>query len=95
MIEIAAVCKCSVDTLENRFSDIIKEGRETGKMSLRRLQFKAAEKGNPAILIWLGKQHLDQKDVRHLSIEDLSDEEFAREAVRRRERYKQMGPSAA
>lgn len=95
MIEIAAVCKCSVDILERRFADIIHRGRETGKMSLRRFQFKAAEKGNPALLIWLGKQHLEQKDIRTVAIEDLTDEEFAREATRRRERYQAMGQSAA
>lgn len=95
MIEIAACCNCSVDTLENRFSDVIRRGRETGKTSLRRFQFKAAEKGNPALLIWLGKAYLEQKDIRQYSIEDLSDEEFAREAQRRRERYKALGQSAA
>jgi len=38
------------------------DGLETGKASLRRLQFKAAENGNPTMAIWLGKQWLDQKD---------------------------------
>jgi ribosomal protein L34 len=37
-----------------------KTGR--GKMSLRRMQWRAAEKGNPAMLIWLGKQLLGQVD---------------------------------
>lgn len=36
-------------------------GRETGKASLRRNQFKMAE-SNTAMSIWLGKQYLDQKD---------------------------------
>lgn len=62
MIEIASVMKCSVDTLENRFSDVIKEGRETGRMSLRRMQWEAAKKGNTVMLIWLGKQLLGQKE---------------------------------
>ena len=41
MKEIASVMDCSVDTLENRFSDIIKKGQEEGKScksSLRRRQ---------------------------------------------------------
>lgn len=33
-----------------------------GKRSLRRWQMQAAEKGNTAILIFLGKQYLGQKD---------------------------------
>lgn len=36
-------------------------GKETGKASLRRSQFKMAEH-NPTMAIWLGKQCLDQTD---------------------------------
>ena len=62
MNEIASVVGCSVDTLENRFSEIIKTGRNKGKASLRRLQWATAEKGNAVMQIWLGKQLLDQKN---------------------------------
>jgi hypothetical protein len=62
MIEIGSVVGCSVDTLERRFADIIKTEREIGKSSLRRWQWAAAEKGNTAMLIWLGKQWLGQTD---------------------------------
>jgi hypothetical protein len=31
-------------------------------MSLRRMQWQAAENGNPTMLVWLGKQYLNQKD---------------------------------
>lgn len=41
--EIAAVCDCSVDTLERRFADIIEKGKEEGRISLRRLQWQSAE----------------------------------------------------
>ena len=44
------------------FSDLIKKNASHGKASLRRNQWKAAEKGNPTMLVWLGKQHLGQKD---------------------------------
>jgi len=44
------------DTIHEKHSDV-------GKMSLRRAQMKAAEAGNAAMLIWLGKQLLDQKDL--------------------------------
>ena len=60
--EIAAVMKCSPDTIADRYSEIVKRGREEGKASLRRHQYLAAARGNPALLIWLGKHILDQKD---------------------------------
>lgn len=62
MAEIASVVGCSIDTLERRFAATIKEGQNRGKTSLRRWQYQAAEKGNTAMLIWLGKQHLGQSD---------------------------------
>lgn len=62
MVEIAAVMRCSVDTLENRFSDIIKEAKEEGKTSLRRYMWKAVEGGSVTMMIWLSKQLLDMKD---------------------------------
>jgi hypothetical protein len=37
-------------------------GREIGKASLRRTQIAVAQQGNPTMLIWLGKQMLNQKD---------------------------------
>ncbi len=60
--EIAYVAGCSVDTLERRFAEVIKKGKEKGKASLRRLQWQSAEKGNITMQIWLGKQHLGQRD---------------------------------
>lgn len=64
MAEIASVVECSVDTLQRRFADVVQRGRNKGKTSLKRWQWKAAEKGNVTMLIWLGKQHLDQSDQR-------------------------------
>lgn len=72
MQEIGAVCECSVDTLERRFADIIQKGKETGKSSLRRMQWKNAESGNVTMQIWLGKQLLGQKDMSRF---DLSNED--------------------
>ena len=65
--EIAAVLECSVETLQTKdnlqaFSDCKKKGQDKGKASLRRLQFKAADKGNTTMLIFLGKQYLQQRD---------------------------------
>lgn len=63
MAEIAAWCNCSVDVLERRFAEVIKKGREKGKISLRRAQVQKAEEGNPTMLIWCGKHMLNQREV--------------------------------
>lgn len=44
------------------YAEVWERGWADGNISLRRLQFQAASKGNPALLIWLGKQWLGQKD---------------------------------
>ena len=62
MEEIASVCSCSVDTLERRFAETIKQAKAKGRSSLRRYQWEAAQKGNTGMLIWLGKQLLDQTE---------------------------------
>lgn len=68
MKEIAAVVGCSVDTLENRFSDVIQKGRERGKMSLKRAMFDSAvTKGNVVMQIWLSKQMLGYTEKREVA----------------------------
>ena len=65
--EIASILGVSVDTLTNKnnkdtFTEYKLKGQNKGKSSLRRIQFKLAEK-NSAMAIFLGKQYLGQKDV--------------------------------
>lgn len=60
--EMGAVLNCDESTLTRRFSAIIKEGRATGRMSLKRKQWEMAMGGNITMLIWLGKQNLGQTD---------------------------------
>lgn len=62
MSEMASMLNVSVDTLENRFSEVIKSARENGKMSLRRKLFEMALGGNLGAIIWLSKQHLGMTD---------------------------------
>ena len=62
MGEIAAVVGCDKSTISRRFATEVAKGREKGKTLLRDLQWTAAKKGNIAMLIWLGKQFLDQKE---------------------------------
>ncbi len=44
------------------FASVYKTYSEGGKSSLRRLQYKHAQR-NPAMCIWLGKNWLGQKDT--------------------------------
>ena len=65
--EIAAVMGCSRNTIARakampEYADAVARGRGNGKASLRRRQWAAAESGQPAMLIWLGKQMLGQAD---------------------------------
>lgn len=69
-IEIAGFFKCSEDTIERwckktyneNFAVVFAQKRVTGLISLRRTQFKLAEK-SAALSIFLGKNYLGQKDV--------------------------------
>ena len=60
--EIAEFVGVSTKTLQRNYVHLIKKGREMGKISLRKAQFEKALAGNVSMMIWLGKQHLDQKD---------------------------------
>lgn len=67
--EIADFFNCSVDTIErwckrtyhDTFKEVFAIKRNRGRASLRRMQFKLAEK-NPAMAIFLGKNYLGQSD---------------------------------
>ena len=67
--EIAGFFDCSEDTierwckreLEEPFAEAFKKYSAKGRTSLRRYQFKLAEK-NAAMAIFLGKNYLGQKD---------------------------------
>jgi len=66
--EMASVLGCSIDTLERRFKDAIEAARDQGKMSLRRAQWakalgKNGRNGDRVMQIWLGKNHLGQRDT--------------------------------
>jgi hypothetical protein len=97
MIEMASICHCSVDTLERNYADVIEKGRQRIRQSLRRKQLEVAMNGSrkgeyasPTMLIWLGKQMLEQRDKQelvgpgggpiqheHIDLTGLSDEDLA------------------
>lgn len=61
------------------FSEVFKQKRVNGKISLRRSQFKLAE-NNANMAIWLGKQYLGQKDKPEDSIDTEDTDAFFDEA---------------
>jgi len=83
LAEIAGWFGCSEDTIERwckrtytaGFADAFKRFSQSGKISLRRFQFKIAEK-NAAMAIFLGKQYLGQKDDPDVNIADIPDDGF-------------------
>ena len=60
--EIARWFDMDENTLKYNFSSIIAKGREDLHQSLRMAQIKLALSGNATMLIWLGKNILEQSD---------------------------------
>lgn len=97
--EIAAWFGCSEDTIERwclreykdendkpmSFAEAYKNFSADGKISLRRWQFKLAER-NTSMAIWLGKQWLGQRDNIDMSVEskESTDVEALNEYFRQR-----------
>lgn len=53
---------CADNYEGKRFSQVFREKRSNGKISLRRMQWQLAAK-SPAMAIFLGKQYLGQSDM--------------------------------
>lgn len=64
-------------TYNKSFSEIFKIKRGSGKISLRRKQFEVAMSGNPTMLIWLGRNYLNQTDKIDVSIEEKKNGQLA------------------
>jgi len=60
--EIGEWFGCSRSVISERFGSDFELGRSQSKISLRRLQWKAARGGSTAMLIHLGKTYLGQSD---------------------------------
>ena len=72
--EIASFFGCSKDLISKSYSTNVEKGKDSGKIRLRKLQWRAAERGNVPILIWLGKQYLDQSDRKEIEMNTPIDE---------------------
>ena len=62
--EIASFLKLSLArcTSDSKFIQAYNAGLDSGRVSLRKMQFKSALEGNSSLLIWLGKNILKQRD---------------------------------
>jgi len=62
--DIAMICKCSISRLkyDKEFLTAFNKGKRQVFKNLRVAQYRYAMKGNPQLLIWLGKNYLNQKD---------------------------------
>lgn len=73
--EMAVVMGVSVDTLSDNFSDVIEEGREKGKSSVRRMLWTHGQNGNSIALKYLIHNILHEKlDDGSIAIKVFSDE---------------------
>lgn len=77
MPEIASFFNIPLRTLEDRFKNdlevrsAIEDGRNKGKLSVRRKQLQIMDETNNATMaIWLGKQLLGQRDKHDIVTED-------------------------
>jgi hypothetical protein len=60
--EMGRVLGCNATTIGRRFREEVERGMADLKVRLRRKQISAALGGNIGMLIWLGKQLLDQTE---------------------------------
>jgi len=65
-IEVATVLDCSAKTIHRRFVQHFLQGKANLKTKLRKKQVEMALAGNVSLLMWLGKQYLDQTDKQEL-----------------------------
>ena len=60
--EIAEFFNVSEGLIRKRYADVVRSGRTNMKLRLRQAQMREALAGNVTMLIWLGKQTLNQSD---------------------------------
>jgi len=65
---IASIMEIDKDTMLVHFKQLLTKKRCERKYNLRKQQDAAAKKGNPALLIFLGKNELGQADKQDLNL---------------------------
>lgn len=61
--EIGYILGCDDKTVASRFSALLDKKRAERRVAMRSAQNREALGGNTTLLIWIGKQELDQRDV--------------------------------
>ena len=79
--EISDILGCGRDTIYRHYKEELDKGRAEGRMRLRTMQFKSAQSGSAATLIWLGKQILGQKDQQEIAVVDEEEKRLSEEDV--------------
>ena len=69
--EIASFFDVGEHIIRKSYAEYLTKGRDKGKIRLRQWQLKSAERGNVAMLIWLGKQMLGQTDKQEITTTEL------------------------
>ena len=69
--EIASFFGCSKDLISKSYSTNVSKGKDKGKIRLRQLLWKSAERGNVAMQIWLSKQYLGMTDKQEITTTEL------------------------
>lgn len=86
-VEIADFLGVSESLIRKRCKSVLDKARSGLRTRLRQAQLKTALGGNPAMLIWLGKQMLDQKERTEAAAVDPAAMALAiREAIRSSDR---------
>ena len=73
-VQVAAMIGIHYNTLVNKckeekkcdFSDYLQQKKEKGNNLLKAMQYKLAMNGDRGMLIWLGKNRLDQSDKKEI-----------------------------
>ena len=73
-VQVAAMLGISFDTLSRRtnedksadFAEYMRQKREKGNNLLKAMQYRLAMDGDRGMLIWLGKNRLDQSDKKEI-----------------------------
>ena len=68
--EIADFFSCPENSFNATYSRHTSKGRSELKKRLRKAQINLALSGNATMLIWLGKQYLEQSDKNEIGIND-------------------------
>mgnify|MGYP001564338475 CR=1 FL=1 len=90
--EMSAMCHCKTRHIREdpELMEAVERGQGKARAALRRRQWTEAMNGQPTMLIWLGKQYLDQKDK---TIESVDENDLVR-AILEARRVMQTAPQA-